>query len=154
MDLFTKWSPFMMLKTEVEMPDWKPSLSSAKRVPFVELLADRPENNVGLAFLFTQCLSLINSFESDSIFFLDSPNIPHPKDPKPTHFFPFRLQRISIKRLCWVETNPAVWCPRQSRLLETGIWGLTAICDELLQWEMENGLEKWTPKNPTELRWP
>ena len=43
----------------------KPSLSSAKRGPFVELLADRPENNVGLAFLFTQCLSFSNSFESD-----------------------------------------------------------------------------------------
>lgn len=86
MDLFTKWSPFMMLKKEVEMPDWKPSLSSAKTEPFVDLLADRSENNVGLAFLFTQCLSLINSFESDSIFFLDSPNIPHPTDPKPIHF--------------------------------------------------------------------
>lgn len=36
----------------------KPSLSSAKRGLFVELLADKPENNVGLAFLFTQCLSL------------------------------------------------------------------------------------------------
>lgn len=145
MDHFHKWSPFMMLKTGVEMPDWKPSLSSAKRGLFVELLADKPENNVGLAFLFTQCLQPQHSFESETIFFLHS-LILH-AGYSAYIFVPFRLERISIKRLCWVETNPGWSAFRQRQVTRNRNLGLN-ICDELLQWGGGKWLEEWTPKIP------